>query len=344
MPGIRPQQVQVLSHLRRAQTLQTAPFTYDLPSERIASHPLRTRHDAKLLAVSRGGPSPRDFRFSDLPSLLPRSSLVVRNATRVIPARIPVYKATGGRAEVLLLNPCAGIEPHTALSSPTTGQCWEALLGGRNLRVGDLLSAERSHDANGPAVRFEATISDKQAGVSASVSLSAQPPLPLRAVLARLGLPPLPPYIRRPTNANDRLSFQTVYAAHDGSAAAPTAGLHVTPVVLEHLRRRDIEVADVVLHIGTATFRQVSADVAGGHDMHHESVSVPGHVVNSLVHHLRNELPIVALVCYHSSRFLFVSFTKFTPNFLINNSDFHLCRVQHQCARSSRCTGLACAS
>lgn len=296
MPLVRPQFCQGLSHLRRAQSLRTAQFTYELPAERIATYPLPTRHDAKLLVVSRDQRSARDLKFSDLPSILPSSSLIVRNATRVIPARIPVFKASGGRAEVLLLHPSDNIEPEAALSATTAGQRWNVLLGGRNLHVGDVMSAELAEENSEPAVRLEATIIEKTPGVSASVSLNSQPVLPLRDILSRLGLPPLPPYIRRAANIEDRQTFQTVYARNDGSAAAPTAGLHVTADILKCLQKRGIQIADIVLHIGTATFRQVNADVAGGHIMHQESISVAAHVIDMLIHQVNEKKPIVALV------------------------------------------------
>lgn len=340
MPSPRLHLGNVASHLKRAQALRTAPFTYDLPQGRIALHPHRPRHDSKLLVVPRLSANDCSaatgqvsiLKFRDLPSLLPPSSLLVRNATRVIPARIPATKASGGRAEILLLHPLstdvdvdditgsvvsnADAAP-TALSAPATEQSWAAILGGKSIRVGDLLSASVPHADTGTStsstpspdpILHSDVRQDYEEGLTlqacvtrrerqyADVLLSSSPALPLRDVLAKLGLPPLPPYIRRQAQASDRDSFQTTYATHDGSAAAPTAGLHVTATVEQDLAHRQVDVVDVVLHIGTATFRQVEADVTGGHDMHHESISVSGRVVKRLIDQVTQRLPVIALV------------------------------------------------
>lgn len=319
MRTLRPNLVhaqQTFSHLKRAQSLETAPFTYTLPPERIANRPLPTRHDSNLLVVPRlhtpSSPSLPSFsnqirssKFKDIPSILPSSSLIIRNATRVIPARIPANKSTGGRAEILLLHPSppqsstsspgTTIDPTAILSLPTLNQKWRAILGGRKLRPGDTLSTTTSNSK----VTLTAEILERHETGEATISLTSNPSqLPLRNVLSLLGLPPLPPYIRREAEENDKHSFQTVYASHqhEGSVAAPTAGLHVTEDVMAEFKKLGIDMHDVVLHIGTATFRQVNADVAGGHDMHHESIAVSGRVLQTLIRHCTDIKPIVALV------------------------------------------------
>lgn len=300
-----------ISHLERAQALQTAPFTYDLPPDRIAHHPVSPRHDSKLLVIPRkhDGQSVisdlRTLRFYDIPSILPESSLLVRNATRVIPARIAATKSTGGRAEILLLHPnpndatqsrpSTSPSPSDVMSARAEGQKWRAILGGRKLRPGVKLIASAGD------VSLQAVIEQRHEGGEASVQLEAHPTeTPLRDVLNALGVPPLPPYIRRPAEDADAQSFQTTYAAreHEGSAAAPTAGLHVTPDVTALLQSKGVRVHDVVLHIGTATFRQVSAAHAGAHDMHHESIAVPGSVVAALRDQVMEKRPVVALVSF----------------------------------------------
>lgn len=281
-----------LTHLHRAQSLQTAPFTYPLPPHRIATRPLPARHTAKLLAIRRQTFSPSHHVFADLPTLLPSDSLIIRNATRVIPARLPVFKHTGGRAEVLLLHPHSGpIEQ--ALSLPAAGQTWAVLLGGRNLAVGDTLCTSKDC-----SLQLCATVN--QRGADARVSFSTPTSHSLREIIDTVGAAPLPPYIRRAADSSDRSAFQTVFAREEGSVAAPTAALHVTDNVLQALRMRGVAVHDVVLHIGTATFRQVKSDVAGGHAMHSETIAIPASTVAALVSQLAASRPVVALVRFCS--------------------------------------------
>lgn len=305
----RPIIARATSHLKRAQAVETAQFMYNLPADRIAERPIPTRHDAKLLVVRRDQGPLQHASFTDLASLLPSDTLIVRNVTRVIPARIDVRKSTGGRAEIFLLHPSDGSQAHQALSAPTLNQTWNALIGGRKISEGDTLTASSPPLSPAPnqnihvddptdmtqPVHLDVTVQAKSPSPPL-VSLTSRPVIPLRSVLSRLGATPLPPYIRRPADDSDRTSYQSVYAAQDGSVAAPTAGLHFTPHIIAQLQRNQIRMADIVLHVGLGTFRPISAPVVGSHQMHHEAISVPGKVVQQLIHQLKDKRPIVALV------------------------------------------------
>lgn len=284
----------------RAQAIKTANFMYDLPSERIAQRPVPIRHDAKLLVVRRNRSPLQHAKFTDLPDLLPSSALLVRNVSRVIPARIEAMKRSGGRAQVFLLHPSNDVEPHHALSAAARNQSWNVLLGGRKIANGDRLTAESPGDGLVPPIRLEITI-DSKLPAPACVSLNSCPELPLRIVLERLGATPLPPYIRRPVETTDRTSYAPVYAKQDGSVAAPTAGLHFTPSVLTRLTQRNIQFADIVLHVGLGTFRPVSTPTIASHDMHCETISVPGYAVKQMIDHILQCQPIIALVRYSFS-------------------------------------------
>lgn len=349
----RPVFARTTSYLKRAQAVETAQFLYHLPADRIAERPVQTRHDAKLLVVRRDRSSLQHASFTDLPDLLPSNALIVRNTTRVIPARINVHKSTGGRAEIFLLHPSDGDQPpHQALSAPTSNQAWNALIGGRKISVGDTLTATSARSSDLAENRVAGNLVDEQQPVRLDVtvlakspapplvSLTSSPVLPLRDVISRLGATPLPPYIRRPADAADRVSYQNVYAAEDGSVAAPTAGLHFTPHILAHLDRERIQMADIVLHVGLGTFRPISAPVVGSHHMHHETISVSGKVVQRLVHHIRNRHPVVALV-RHIFRFC-VSLYSFFCSIIFGrvciecadlDKVFRFCRERLQCAQ-----------
>jgi S-adenosylmethionine:tRNA ribosyltransferase-isomerase len=211
--------------------LRTSELDYDLPQELIAQRPLPRRDESRLLVYERPTGTVRHRSFRDLPAELPAGALVVVNDTRVVPARLRVRRPTGGEAEVLLLEP-VGDGLWEALARPT-----------RRLRPGMRL---------GPAELVE----HRGAG-RWLVRLEGAP----------AGEAPLPPYIVEPLGDPQR--YQTVYADEEGSAAAPTAGLHFTPELLAGL-----EVERITLHVGLDTFRPVSADDLDDHEIHSERYRV----------------------------------------------------------------------
>jgi S-adenosylmethionine:tRNA ribosyltransferase-isomerase len=211
--------------------MRTSELDYDLPPELIAQRPLPRRDDSRLLVHDRASGETRHRRFRDLPGELPAGALVVVNDTRVVPARLRARRPGGGEAEVLLLEP-AGDGLWEALARPT-----------RRLRPGMEL---------GPVVLVEHRGEGRWL-----VRLEGAP----------AGEAPLPPYIVEPLADPDR--YQTVYADEDGSAAAPTAGLHFTPELLAGL-----DVERVTLHVGLDTFRPVSVEELGDHEIHSERYRV----------------------------------------------------------------------
>jgi S-adenosylmethionine:tRNA ribosyltransferase-isomerase len=193
-----------------------------------------------------------DRVFRDLPELLSPGDLVVVNRSRVIPARLLGRRAAGGRVEILLLRPLA--------------DRWEALVRpARRLRVG-----ERVEVGDG----FDVVIEDRAPGGRRLVRLLARAG-DVTAALERYGHTPLPPYIRRADRPGDRERYQTVYAREKGSVAAPTAGLHFTPALLQRLRARGIDVAEVVLHVGPGTFLPVRVEQVEDHRVEPEPYTIP---------------------------------------------------------------------
>jgi len=227
---------------------------YELPQELIAQAPLEPRDASRLLIVNRAAATLEDAVFRDLPTLLRADDLVVLNSTRVRAARLSVTRGTGGAAEVLLL------EPH--------GDVWQALVRpARKLKPGALLAG------NG----IEVEIVEVGMAGEAIVRLHAEGSID--AAIERAGVMPLPPYIRSAVDDAER--YQTVYARSVGSAAAPTAGLHFTPALLEKIRAT-CEVVEVDLHVGLDTFRPVTVDSLEQHEMHSEWYSVDAAVRRSI--------------------------------------------------------------
>jgi len=227
--------------------LSLSDFDYDLPPELIAQTPVEPRDSSRLLVTPRSGGDFQHRHFCDLPEYLRPGDLLVFNQTRVIPARLQARKVpTGGAAELLLLR-------------AIDAQTWAALVGGRNISVGARLEIQR--DGAEPIL---AEIIEALEGAERVVHF-AQPISPL---LDALGEIPLPPYIHVPLADPDR--YQTVYAREDGSAAAPTAGLHFTGDLLLALQAQGIRFAYCTLHIGLDTFQPVRVENVNEHPMHSE--------------------------------------------------------------------------
>lgn len=229
--------------------METASFDYELPAAAIAQHPVEPRHDARLLVDRGAGRAPDHRLVRDLPDLVGPGDLVVVNSTRVLPARLHLRKPTGGAVEVLLLEE---IEPGR----------WEALVRpGRKVAPGTRFAVD--HD-------LDLVVGDRLADGRRSVEVHTSDVL---AALDRNGEVPLPPYIEAALDDPER--YQTVYADRPGSVAAPTAGLHLTPQVLDGIRAAGAEVATVDLVVGLGTFRPIMSEQVEDHVMHHERFDVP---------------------------------------------------------------------
>ena len=223
--------------------MRTSDYDYLLPPGHIAQRPASPRDASRLMVLRRDGSALEHRLFRDLPSLLRPGDALVLNQTRVIPARLHARKQPGGgRVELLLLR---RVEP----------QVWEALVGGKAIRPGRKLAVE-----GGPSVEV---IEDL--GGARRLLRFAQP---LSPQLERIGEMPLPPYIHAPLRSPDE--YQTVYARHPGSAAAPTAGLHFTPELLQRLEATGVRLVPVTLHIGLDTFAPVSEELVEDHPIHTE--------------------------------------------------------------------------
>ncbi len=255
-------------------------FDYELPPERIASYPIAERDRCRLLVADQRPQRPEHHIFAELPQLLPPQSLLVRNVTKVVHARLFLRKPTGGLVEVLLLAPTIA-SPDTAFSAPPPLE-WECLLRGHRVRPGTELSIRTEHV-------FLRALLQARTGETARLRFTWEPAeLTLAEVLEHLGHVPLPPYIRREAEAHDRHSYQTVYARIPGSVAAPTAGLHFSEALLTELERSGIAFADVCLHIGLDTFKPVRVSEIRHHRMHSEALSVPRESLCILQNFLRN--------------------------------------------------------
>jgi S-adenosylmethionine:tRNA ribosyltransferase-isomerase len=228
--------------------LRLEDFDYALPAERIAQRPAQPRDSSRLMVLDRTSGAIQHRSFRDLPTLLTPGDALILNETRVIPARLRARKLPGGGLVELLLLEREG--PRT----------WQALVGGKGLRPGRRLQVE-----DGP----QAEVVEQMDGARRLVRFDQ----PITPELERLGESPLPPYIHEPVR--DPAEYQTVYARNPGSAAAPTAGLHFTPALLQSLEERGLRIGRITLHIGLDTFAPVKESDPRRHPIHSEWCSVP---------------------------------------------------------------------
>ena len=230
--------------------MKTADFDYHLPQHLIAQTPIEPRDHARLLVLDRAGGEIEHRHVFDLPDYLRPGDLLVLNDTRVIPARLLGRKETGGQVEILLLK-------------RQEDGSWQALVRGKHLTPGKRILVG---DPSGP--HSQAIIFVEEDGPIRAVAFDP----PIDELLDQLGQTPLPPYIHTPLADPDR--YQTIFARHDGSAAAPTASLHFTPNLLLRLRERGVGFAFVTLHISLDTFLPVSEDNPSQHVIHREWLRV----------------------------------------------------------------------
>jgi S-adenosylmethionine:tRNA ribosyltransferase-isomerase len=238
-------------------------FDYELPEASIAQEALPDRAASRLMVVDgAAGHNPvAETTFRHLPEYLRPGDLVVVNRSRVVPARLVLTRATGGRVEALYLE------------SDGDGAflAWARPLG--RLRPGEVLSVEGGRSR----LRFEGAVDARTARFVIAGGAHS-----VAHLLEREGHVPLPPYIRRPDRRDDRERYQTVYAGEGGSVAAPTAGLHFDAALLDALSARNIETASIVLHVGPGTFAPLENDEVDANELHAERFSVPAETIEAV--------------------------------------------------------------
>jgi S-adenosylmethionine:tRNA ribosyltransferase-isomerase len=263
---------------------------YKLPASQIAQQPLARRDASRLLLLSRSEGTFEDRLFTDLPDLLQGDELLVLNNTRVIPARLfgrrlgvrsqPPSRAT--RREHLTR------KVEVFLTHQIDPQSWEALVRpGRKMRTGErVIFGEGELEAE--------IVSRGELGLR-TLRFVSRDTQSVSAHLERLGHIPLPPYIHRTDEPSDRERYQTVFAKKPGAIAAPTAGLHFTPEILERIRGRGVEICELTLEVGLGTFQPVHTETVEAHVMHAESYEIPEQTVRSILEARAAGRPILAI-------------------------------------------------
>ena len=260
--------------------IRISEFNYPLPDERIAKFPLPVRDQSKLL-LYRHGEVTEDI-FTSLPDYLPANSLMIFNNTKVIQARLHFHKETGALIEVFCLEP---IQPNDyALNfQQTEHAAWLCMIG--NLKKWKEGALKREITVKGKPLTLTAERGACH-GTSHWVDFRwNNPEITFADILEVFGELPIPPYLNRETQESDKKTYQTVYSKIKGSVAAPTAGLHFTPRVLDALREKGVALEELTLHVGAGTFKPVKSEEIEGHEMHTEYISVNRSTLEKLVAH-----------------------------------------------------------
>ena len=263
--------------MKNIQEIAIAEYDYPLPDERIAKYPLAERDTSKLLIYNKGVVC--EERFSNLPQFIPQNSLMVFNNTKVIQARLRFRKETGALIEVFCLEPEQPCD-YQQIFLETKECVWQCLVGNSNRWKGGVLSQCVT------VAGKEVTLSVERVGGPAAVNhvrFTWDGGCSFAELLEAAGELPIPPYLNRATEESDTRTYQTVYSKVKGSVAAPTAGLHFTPAVLEALTAAGVEREEVTLHVGAGTFKPVKSELIADHEMHEEYIEVRKALLEKLI-------------------------------------------------------------
>jgi S-adenosylmethionine:tRNA ribosyltransferase-isomerase len=248
-----------------ATPILTKDYTYELPQERIASQPLEQRDQSKLLFYKKG--EIRHKNFSQLVDLLPNKCHLFFNNTKVIQARFLFHKPTGAVIEVFLLSPYPPDSLLATALGSSTCSTWVCTIGNLKRWSEDLVLVKEEGD-----LRVTANLIDREKGIVRFDWTPAEKSF--GEVIQQVGVMPLPPYIHRASNSLDQQRYQTVYSAVEGAVAAPTAGLHFTPDILNQLRQSGRTIGFLSLHVGAGTFMPIKTENALDHTMHAEQIVI----------------------------------------------------------------------
>jgi S-adenosylmethionine:tRNA ribosyltransferase-isomerase len=261
-------------------------FYYDLPDEKIAKYPLEERDSSKLLIYKNG--MINESKYKNLVAEIPEDSLLIFNNTKVLEARIVFQKESGSTIEIFCLEPDEKYNDITTAMLQKGAVLWKCLVGGAKKWKEELITKTINETLTLTAKKIEKRNDYFLIELNWNDDL-----LSFAEVLHLAGKIPLPPYLNRDVEEKDKATYQTIYAKHDGSVAAPTAGLHFTETVLNSLREKQVELDYLTLHVGAGTFKPVKADTMEDHEMHSEFIDVSYQLIQKIISKLDD--PIIAV-------------------------------------------------
>ncbi|MDR0791811.1 MAG: S-adenosylmethionine:tRNA ribosyltransferase-isomerase, partial [Chitinophagaceae bacterium] len=263
-------------------------FSYNLPDNKIAAYPLPERDSSKLLIYKNGNISENIFKHLD--EYIPEDSLLIFNNTKVIEARLIFEKSTGSDIEIFCLDPHESYKDYATALQQKGKVLWNCLIGGaKKWKSGNEYLHKKINIDQQKIMLTAKKMEQQQASFLIEFEWN-NPEISFAEILHFCGSLPLPPYLNREAEQTDYLQYQTVYARHKGSVAAPTAGLHFTETLLDSLKKKNIHQNYVTLHVGAGTFMPVKSEKMSEHIMHSELIEVEKTLINSVLENLENNI------------------------------------------------------
>ena len=267
--------------IKEVQNITIEDYNYPLPDDRIAKYPLSERDASKLLVLKNDEIHSSHFR--NIADFLPKDSLLIFNETKVVRARLQFIKESGAAIEIFCLEPITGNGDYQLAFSSQSPSEWKCLVGNSRRWKNDKLSLNVNVSQQDTKATLYAERLEKNDNYSV-IRFSWEPAnMSFAEILEAAGEIPLPPYLHREAELSDRERYQTVFAKHEGSVAAPTAGLHFTKELIQELEDKSISFEEVTLHVGAGTFRPVSSETIGEHEMHSETIVVKKSCIENLI-------------------------------------------------------------
>jgi S-adenosylmethionine:tRNA ribosyltransferase-isomerase len=297
--------------------LSISDFNYDLPDEKIAKYPLEERDSSKLLIYKNG--LIKESEYKHLAAEIPENSLLVFNNTKVVEARILFQKESGSTIELFCLEPDEKYNDITNAMLQKGFVLWRCLVGGAKKWKEELISKTINEKVILTAKKIE-----KRNDYFLIEFSWNDASLTFAEVLHIAGKIPLPPYLNRDVEEKDKATYQTIYAKHDGSVAAPTAGLHFTETVLNSLREKQIETDYLTLHVGAGTFKPVKADTMEEHEMHSEFIDVSIQLIEKIISNLDNTIIAVGTTSLRTIESLYWLGVKTSSQSAVNSRQLTL--------------------
>ncbi len=278
--------------IKEVQNISIEDYNYPLPDERIAKYPLSERDASKLLVLKNDEIT--SSHFKNISEFLPKDSLLIFNETKVVRARLQFTKESGAAIEIFCLEPITGNGDYQLAFSSSSPSEWRCLVGNSRRWKNDKLSLDvivnSQQSTDNRQARLYAERLEKNDNYSV-VEFSWEPAeLSFAEILEAAGEIPLPPYLHREAEASDRERYQTVFAKYEGSVAAPTAGLHFTNELIDRLKNDGVAFEEVTLHVGAGTFRPVSSEKIGEHEMHSETIAVRKSCIENIIRNINKTI------------------------------------------------------
>jgi S-adenosylmethionine:tRNA ribosyltransferase-isomerase len=308
----------LLTAMTDPKNIPIAEYDYNLPDSRIASFPKEKRDESRLLIWDKGNIS--EDIFKNIPTHLPKNALLVLNNTRVVEARLIFHKPTGARIEIFCLEPGDQYPDITTALAQQQSVIWKCMIG-RASSWQHQTVLEKNLNKNGKL--FARIISKKTDHFIVQLSWIPEN-LSFAEILHLAGSTSLPPYIKRKPDALDSERYQTVYANFSGSVAAPTAGLHFTPEILNRLSSASVDIDYVTLHVGAGTFKPVKSSTMSHHEMHSEYIDVNKSLIEKIIRKKNSPLIAVGTTSLRTLESLYWIGVKTVSNKNINEHDLHV--------------------